>query len=586
MGSALVITMPMIRPAADLPRTRVRVLAWAASVCAMGWCMPAMARGGVPQPSLDILTTLIKPLFDGLNQYATSFKPMGETFLSVAIVLELFSIMLQYLAKGGVQDLMGKLFALLTVSAVPLALIHSWPEAPNLLLQWLKTDVPQALHMAHGAGSVGDAIKSVTQAVSKVGLPPGSGWVSDIVVAIENALVQMLLFWPTVLLELAILFSLEGPMVMLYIGIIFGPILIAWMPWQPASNLGMSWFRYMISLCFAYAIGLVLAMVMSSVAVKLGTSISQETGGAWAHGMIFVVLVPIVLIMLLMTYFMLKVESIAGAMVGGPALGHGGGMFFAGAAAAKALSGPKGGGKGGNNGAGGGGSGAAGAGAGGSAASSAGSSSASLSSGAAGASGGGGTGGGAPGGGGGGGGGGIPGGASKLSSGASTASGGSGPSSTGWSASPGGIMVPRGVAGSAASEGSSSSMADSAGSSGSAGSPASSAGGRLRSAAKTAGSSIGRAATSQPGRMAGVALASVAAGPAAGLAVAAASFGPGKHVVKGAAKAATSAGSALKSYVSGGGRGADAKDGGGEGSSVIRTGDSISSAKRDRTDQA
>jgi hypothetical protein len=576
----------MIRPAADLPRTRARILAWVAFVCAMGWCMPAMASGGAPQPSLDILTTLIKPLFDGLNQYATSFQPMGETFLAAAIVLELFTIMLQYLAKGGVQDLMGKLFALLTVSAVPLALIHSWPEAPNLLLQWLKSDVPQALHLTSGAGSVGGAMKSVTQAVSKVGLPAGSWWGAEIIVAIENALVQMLLFWPTVLLQLAMLFALEGPMVMLYIGVIFGPILIAWMPWQPASNLAMSWFRYMISLCFAYAIGLVLAVVMSTVAVKLGTSISQETGGALAYGMIFVILVPIVLIMLLMTYFMLKIESIAGAMVGGPSLGHGAGMFFAGAAAAKALSGPKGGGTGGNKGAGGDASGAAGPGGGGSAAPSSGSSSASLSSGAAGASEAGGGGGGG-GGGSGGGGGGISGGASTLSAGASAASSSSGPSSSGWSASPGGIMVPGGVADSMASEeGPSSPSAGSASGSDGAAAPAGSAGDRLRSAAKATGSAIGRAATSQPGRMAGIALASVAAGPAAGLAVAAASFGPGKHAVKGAAKAATSAGSALKSYVSGASSDTAAKDGGGDGGSVIRTGDSVSSAKRDRTDLA
>lgn len=144
---------------------------------------------------------------------------------------------------------------------------------------------------------------------------------------IATLLAELILLVPTTILSVALIFCLYGPLLMLLIGVILGPVLIAWLPFEPMSFLATGWLRYMISMGMACVVGILLATIGTSALQEFSNVLATPniTGDLWAYlGGIMATVVG----MLFLAHIMFKVEHIAAALVSGPGVG-GGASFLA-----------------------------------------------------------------------------------------------------------------------------------------------------------------------------------------------------------------------------------------------------------------
>ena len=138
------------------------------------------------------------------------------------------------------------------------------------------------------------------------------------------------------ILTLALIFSLYGPLFMLNIGMIFGPVLVAFLPWRPTQNMFMRWVGYMLTMGAAYVIGLLLAKLGAIALTNFSSNIianyqAAGTGVAAklaAANTIASGTFPMMVSMIFLAMMMLRGEHIAAALFGGAAIG-GGGAFAA-----------------------------------------------------------------------------------------------------------------------------------------------------------------------------------------------------------------------------------------------------------------
>jgi hypothetical protein len=154
------------------------------------------------------------------------------------------------------------------------------------------------------------------------------------------------------LLTVALIFALYGPLFMLNIGMIFGPILVAGLPWRPTRGWFTRWIDYMMTMGGAYVIGLLLAtmgaVALNNFASNLTAAYNAAgAGGAQAQQLAFANTVavsafPIMVSMLFLTLMLMRVERIASALFGGMAIEGGGALAaVAGASALRASLGGK-----------------------------------------------------------------------------------------------------------------------------------------------------------------------------------------------------------------------------------------------------
>lgn len=146
--------------------------------------------------------------------------------------------------------------------------------------------------------------------------------IKDLVISV---VVGVIIGIPALILSLAGIFALYGPLLMLAIGVIVGPILIAWLPWEPMSNFATTWLKYMITMGVSFVVGLVMMKISTNIITQLANTIANNmaAGNDSILGAIAGMFV-VASAMLFMAFMMLKTEHIGAALVGGPSVGGGG----------------------------------------------------------------------------------------------------------------------------------------------------------------------------------------------------------------------------------------------------------------------
>lgn len=137
------------------------------------------------------------------------------------------------------------------------------------------------------------------------------------------------------ILLVAMIFAMYGPLLLMSVGVIFGPLLVAWLPFEPLNNLATKWFNYMITMGVAFLVGLVFVKIAGASLDLYAGAIQHSSGSADALMAGLTGLIPACVAMLFMAYMLLKVEHVGAALVGGSAIGGGG--AFAAIAAAKMM---------------------------------------------------------------------------------------------------------------------------------------------------------------------------------------------------------------------------------------------------------
>ena len=129
----------------------------------------------------------------------------------------------------------------------------------------------------------------------------------------------------TVLLAAAVIFAVYMPLASIKIGIIMGPLLLAWLPWEGLSDMSKKWISFMIANGMTYVVAIVImngvAETVNAMAANVQTaSNSSLFGGLGGFGA--------ALIGTLATYIfsmnlMLQANNMASGMTGGTSIGEG-----------------------------------------------------------------------------------------------------------------------------------------------------------------------------------------------------------------------------------------------------------------------
>lgn len=300
------------------------------------------------------LPNLLQPLLDTAAHLSGSFVRIGMGLLAAAVVLEVFVLTLRYWLQGGLTELLAKGLRMLFVTAICFAALTAWGKATGYITQFFQSDLAAAAgYGGAGIASIGNAMNGLVNAASNLaeafsGKSEGQDSapsqqqayqsVSDKVGrALFSWLAWIIVGFCLLILLASVLFSLYGPLLLLAVGIIMGPVLIVWLTWEPMENFPMRWLKYMLSMGAAFVVGLVMVHIMTQtlnilaqgVAKVMADPNSGELAGALPA------LVSAAAAMLFMAFLFMKADDIGAALVGGP--GVGGGGVFAGMAVRRMM---------------------------------------------------------------------------------------------------------------------------------------------------------------------------------------------------------------------------------------------------------
>ncbi len=343
------------------------------------------------------------------NGWTTALVGMGKGILAVAVVLELASDLLDYWTRGNAQELIGKVFRMLVVTSIPMMMLTNWTggltadingffanDLPNALgvgqnldagISSISTAYGQVVHILWDgpASPVGDSgVQAAAQAAGAGAPPPAGGagasgsgsflsnllpgqsfgstlgslWTTmkdlpgTVVYLFISLYAVIAMTLCMVIFTMAVIFALYGPIFVINVGMVFGPILVAFLPWRPMRNAFVRWLDFMMMGGGAYVIGMMFGQIGATAMTGFASTIQEIFVGSGGSHMAAAAAVaagtfPIMVTMLFLAMMMLRIEKISSALFGGVAI-EGGGAFagtLAGNAMRKPITGSAGAGK-------------------------------------------------------------------------------------------------------------------------------------------------------------------------------------------------------------------------------------------------
>lgn len=295
----------------------------------------------------DLLSVTIGQLLASLQSMVGTFSGLGLTFLSMAVVLTLFSGIYAWWLSGSIQDLVANGVRMLIIIAPLLILFSGWDGYMKTFQGFFYNELPAHLGMTGGSPEaiVGASVQQVMDAVKfpeTTAAGEDEGWLSSVTAAFSmksfySLILTTLIFILNVLLIFAMIFAVFMPVAGLYIGAIFGPLVLAWMPWKPLADMSARWTGFMIANGITFVVALViikaLGVTVATIATQLaGMADESALGGIAGY---VVSLVALLAIYIFAVNLLLQANNMAQGMTGGATVGEGlfGSLAAAGAAA-------------------------------------------------------------------------------------------------------------------------------------------------------------------------------------------------------------------------------------------------------------
>lgn len=320
------------------------------------------------------LLQMVQVLVNAAVDMQDGLVPTGQKLLGVALTLTVLNDVYQWWIKGDATELLAKGVRLFVITSIPASLLLSegaWVSANQALVGFFQHGVTQALGAASGA-DLGDVIKgtmkSIVDAVNVAQpastttfswLNPGSWFAaaaetfSSLGGLFIELVLKVIVFIGVAAMMLGMLVAGYVPLVSLQIGVIVGPILIAWLPFEPMANYAHTWLKFMIVNAMTIVVATIL-LLMTQAAVGSITSIlsSMLADGAMSGGLgAFASTFTVLAVLLFVAYMLFQADDIAGGLIGHSSVGGGFMGRAISGAIGRAAKGAAVGGKGGNGGA-------------------------------------------------------------------------------------------------------------------------------------------------------------------------------------------------------------------------------------------
>lgn len=326
--------------------------------------------------ALGDIAGMLQPMLDSANAMTAVFVPMGRVFLALAITITLlFSVYEWWL--GNTHGAVARGTRAMIVLSIPLALLagDNYSKAMDAARNFFAIEMTQPIVGGASGGSV-ETLRNTINTLTISMFPemqdaaakaaPASGSVVDVAksvwsnitspidalfrlnLTVRQMIYNLLLMIVAGFVSLALIFALYGPLFALQIGIIFGPLLIAWLPSPQFSHLARSWFQFILTqgftLVIAVAIATIGATAISAFAAQMH---GLAAGGVDSSGFIEAMVVQAggfitsLSVLVFVGLMLFKSDNIASALIGG---GHAGSSSIAAGLIARAAPKPAGGG--------------------------------------------------------------------------------------------------------------------------------------------------------------------------------------------------------------------------------------------------
>jgi hypothetical protein len=311
----------------------------------------------------SVIALSLQPLFDALMSMAGIFIPLAKIifalFLTIAAVLAAWD----WWTSGSLEDVLKTGVRMIITSTVVLSLFANWPGLMKTFAGFFHKEIPTYI-----AGTGSNPIEVVAKTIEKIkDAAKGSAAVkvdrictqtpemqqeecSDVyskpggpISWIISGIVTLL----NLLLAAAVLFTALMPVAAFHLGAIFGPLILATLPYERMADMTGRWTSFMISNGMTFVVAIVMVNVIALSVTELVKIQEGMTNESTVGGFIGF---PVTFFALFVTYIfaiglLLKADNIAQGITGGVSIGEGlFGKILSGAAAmgmgkmAKAMS--------------------------------------------------------------------------------------------------------------------------------------------------------------------------------------------------------------------------------------------------------
>lgn len=298
--------------------------------------------------ALGDTAALLDPLIERAAGMAEAFVPLGKTFLALAMVITLFLAIYDWWL-GDAPAALSRAVRAGIMFCVPLALLFNWTPWMKTSTEFFTKELTAPIVATSGAADAGDAVKQAIEKLNSAMFPPENpnadkrgGWrkawdfvTGDMSVgkavfgSIQQAVSDLILFFVSGLVGFALILALYGPLLALQLGVIFGPLLVAWLPWQPMGHLFQNWLRYMLANGLALVVGVTLATlgagVIGDFAVQMAAlNNDPELPFFMAIAVRMGAFMSSIAIIIFVAYYLMQAETIASSLIGGGGSGSSG----------------------------------------------------------------------------------------------------------------------------------------------------------------------------------------------------------------------------------------------------------------------
>ncbi len=299
--------------------------------------------------ALGDIAGLLSPLITSAEAMHAVFIPIALQMLALSFALALLFAVYQWW-MGEVSGALARITRAGLILIIPMTLLagDNWKSTMDATAKFFSAGLTQPILKTGGATSgtqaISETITKLTNAMFPNSRNPdertnfekiknfvtgNESFGGMLVSALTQALLELIMFGLAIVLSVALIFALFGPLLALHIGIIFGPLLIAWMPFGPMSHLARNWLQFMLSQGFALVVGITIAMLavgsieaftdsMSLMSRDPNLPLAQELAAKIGGFMASAAVIVFVAVMLF------RADDIAAAMLGGGGAGTGG----------------------------------------------------------------------------------------------------------------------------------------------------------------------------------------------------------------------------------------------------------------------
>lgn len=309
--------------------------------------------GAVCNPNTDAIDTFLVAIGGFPDQMLRSATALGSALVGEGMLLLTYaflatvaiSLYRNLIVARGLEELLFDVVRACILGSITLALLNNWGSVSQILPNWINNSVISKLTTGNEPASVigqfyavfAEMFREMTAWIQTGAKPCGDAqggilaslqslWdtitlktIMDVIwMYVALGLAILIIIVPLTLFSAIMLAVLFGNALIMKIAIIFGPVMIAWIPFAPMAWLAMSWLRFMLITAVTVAIAYLIAGLLASSMLPVFRTLLNTGVNATGIGYATIWMgASIALVLLFGSWMLTKADDIASGLIGG-----------------------------------------------------------------------------------------------------------------------------------------------------------------------------------------------------------------------------------------------------------------------------